>query len=400
MNGKWDYVASSASVSASRQVQVRVANVIEEGKIGGPQLRMVRVAQALAGRVDTTIIMPQENSEPFQRECKTRGVDYKVHHISRITKDWKVALRYAFFLALEVTALARTIASGGYDIVHVSGGSWQYKGMIAGKLVGKKVVWHLNDTSMPRIFRAIFAVLNRFADGFIFASERSQRYYQGLIRQKKPEFVVPAPVDTVFFSQEEVIGGEEVVLARWCGKTVVGAVANVNPAKDFETFIRMAARVNRDCSSVQFVILGAVHANQNWYYKRLRQLASELQVDNLEFLGARSDVRPLLKRFDVYVCSSVAESSPMAVWEAMSMAKPIVSTAVGDVALYVEEGENGFITEIGDWKGLAERLTILVKNEKLRRDFGQKSRKVAIRELDIEQCAQRHLDVYHKLLDN
>ena len=34
---------------------------------------------------------------------------------------------------------------------------------------------------------------------------------------------------------------------------------------------------------------------------------------NIEFIGGRSDIRPLLKRFDVFVCRSSAESSPLSV---------------------------------------------------------------------------------------
>ena len=90
-------------------------------------------------------------------------------------------------------------------------------------------------------------------------------------------------------------------------------------------------------------------------------------------------MRPLLKRFDVYVCSSKAESSPISVWEAMSMAKPIVSTSVGDVPLYVQNEHNGYIVEIentNQWlivflnylemkrceRGLVQNLAKLLRN--------------------------------------
>lgn len=383
---------------AERRPRMRVANIIEEGRLGGPQFRMLRVAEVLAKDIDTTLIMPLENSERFQEECAAREVDYKARNISRITKDWRVALRYALFSVFEVVALARTISSGNYNIVHVSGGSWQYKGLIAAKLAGVPVVWHLNDTSMPRLFRWIFAALNPLADGFIFASERSRQYYQGLIKRKKPEFLVPAPVDTGLFSPDELFEGEESTLAQWRGKTVIGVVANVNPVKGLETFIRMAARVNQDCSAVQFVVVGAIHPNQKSYYERLQRLASELRVDNLEFLEGRTDVRPLLQRFDVYVCSSMAESSPMAVWEAMSMARPVVSTDVGDVPLFVKENESGVIVPVGDDSAMAAAVSSLVASPEQRKRLGENARQVAIEQLDISNCAALHYAAYAEIL--
>ena len=44
---------------------LRVANIIEEGKLGGPQIRIANVAHALTGKVETTVILPKDNSEKF-----------------------------------------------------------------------------------------------------------------------------------------------------------------------------------------------------------------------------------------------------------------------------------------------------------------------------------------------
>lgn len=46
---------------------MRIANIVEEGKVGGPQVRIVMVAYALKERVETTVIMPVENSEVFRQ---------------------------------------------------------------------------------------------------------------------------------------------------------------------------------------------------------------------------------------------------------------------------------------------------------------------------------------------
>ena len=80
------------------------------------------------------------------------------------------------------------------------------------------------------------------------------------------------------------------------------------------------------------------------------------------------------------------------------MAKPIVSTDVGDVALYVEEGQAGFVVPVGDSDALANRTAKLVHDEELRIRLGREARQVAVRKLDIEQCAQRHLDAYKQMV--
>jgi glycosyltransferase involved in cell wall biosynthesis len=377
---------------------MHVANIIEEGKLGGPQVRIAAVAAALGERVKTTVIMPVENSQLFRQRCDTLGVSYNALPLTRITKEWRVALRYVLFSFFEIISLALLFRRENFDLVHVSGGSWQFKGVLAAKLAGKKVLWHLNDTSMPGFVRKIFALISGLADGFIFASERSRDYYRPLMKANKPEFVVPAPVDTMQFNPEGAYLGDDDLIGRWSGKLVVGTVANINPIKGLETFIRAAGVLGKRNGHFHFVIVGPVFKNQQKYFARLQQLCSQLKAANIEFVGGRSDVRPLLQRFDVYVCCSHAESSPIAVWEAMSMAKPVVSTDVGDVPLYVRDGLSGFIVKVDDAEALAERVERLVDNKELRQQFGVQVREIAVEQLDVTQCAERHMAAYSHML--
>ena len=136
--------------------------------------------------------------------------------------------------------------------------------------------------------------------------------------------------------------------------------------------------------------------NKLTFIPSLEHLANQLGV-SVNWTGPRQDVRPLLKRLDVYVCSSRAESSPISVWEAMSMAKPIVSTDVGDVPLYVKDGENGFIVPIGDVSLLADRVGQILQDSIKRKHFGKKSRQIALQNFDILNCGERHLEAYQLL---
>ena len=380
------------------KTQLRVANVIEEGKLGGPQVRISIVAASLKNSVQTIVVMPKENSKEFRKRCDSLAVTYRILPITRITKEWRVALRYVLFFPLEILWLISVLKNEEVDVVHISGGSWQYKGVIAGKLAGKKVLWHLNDTSMPIIIRWIFYIMAYMSDGFIFASERSRSYYRPLIKKRKPEFVIPAPVDTTQFNPQENYIGDEDCIEKWGGKIVVGTVANVNPIKGLETFIRVAALYKGE-QDVFFVVIGPVYANQKNYYESLKRLCNELGVQNIEFLGARSDVRPLVKRFDIYLCTSLAESSPISVWEAMAMGTPVISTDVGDVPLYVRDGDNGFIVNVEDSEALSERLKLLTSNSELRHQFGARCREVVVSELGLGRCAARHLNAYKYILE-
>ncbi len=379
-------------------MKVRVANIIEEGKLGGPQVRIANVASALQPHVETTVVLPFENSDRFCAKLQDLNIPFKEFNLSRITKEVRVALRYLFFFWYEVLLLARYFRREKFDLVHVSGGAWQYKGVIAGKMAGIKVVWHLNDTFMPGFIRKLFGFFSPYADAYIFASERTKEYYGSLIKFDKPAFVIPAPVDTRHFDPSGEYPGDEEIIDSWRGKIVIGNIANINSIKGLETFIHAASLLNVEYDNLLFVVVGSAYKTQNHYLKCLQSKCDDLSVVNIEFMGYKTDIRPVLQRFDIYVCSSKAESSPISVWEAMSMGKPVVSTDVGDVGLYVGNAINGFIIGVGDCGALRNRLSTLINNEDMRSKFGSRGREIAIRNLDISLCAHRHLAVYSYLL--
>ncbi|MEL0309880.1 MAG: glycosyltransferase, partial [Gammaproteobacteria bacterium] len=127
---------------------------------------------------------------------------------------------------------------------------------------------------------------------------------------------------------------------------------------------------------------------------------TQLGIKNFFFLNSRKDVRPLLKSIDIYVCSSNNESSPLSVWEAMSMKKAIVSTDVGDVRKFIKNNVNGFIVKVGDSDSLAKAIIKLIKNPKLKHIFGKSVRKVAKNKLDLKICKRLHSEAYQKIIYN
>lgn len=394
----------SLSVWGKRRVNeapdFRVAMILEEGKLGGPQIYVERLAAASAEFVHTTVIIPNENSSLFQELLNQSNLEFVAFDITRITKEIKVAVRYVLFSWLEILRLYKYFNKNRFDCIYVAGGAWQYKGLIAGKLSRHKVIWHQNDTQSPRIFRLVFSFLSRFADFYVYASKKTQDYYRPLVRgalKSDSHAVIPSPVDTKYFSPDVVSLSQEVFPSYWLGKKVIGVVANINPVKGLESYIAVAANLNKRIPNLLFVVVGPINDNQKKYHEELIRLCEQLEVQNIEFVGARKDVRPLLQKMDMYLCTSVAESSPIAVWEALSMGLPVVSTDVGDVSEYVVNGVNGYVVPVGDVDCLADRSYTLLNRPVFARQCGESARKAAVQKLDISCCVEKHLAVYRTL---
>lgn len=382
--------------------RLRILNVIEEGRYGGPQKRIVDVAVRLRAQhgIDTTVLLPARQSERFQQALTHAGVPFHAIRLHRLTRDARHLLGYVVFFVPEVVRIWRLIRRLGPDVVHCNG-SYQLKGMIAASLAGATRVWHMNDTSMPGAVTLLFAIVRRlFSSGqFIFASERTGAYYFPPDARARPAgvWLIPAPVDTAWFSPghepENPYPDPDFTGVR------VLAVGNVNPTKNHELLVRIAAELNSGASGrpVRYYVAGEILDNHRAYHRGLLAAAERLGVDNLVFLGGRTDVRALLQHADLVVCTSTNEASPIFVWEAMAMARPVVSTDVGDVKAVFESWRCGLIGPHDNVRELAGLVLRLIGSPDERAEMGRRGRAAAVELFDVDRCAAKHGACYREL---
>jgi len=375
---------------------MQVANIIEESRIAGPQIRNLLVASTLKKKdIEVTLIFPAKNSRDLIKRCNLSNQKFLSLDLCSIKGDIYGFLKYLFFFPFEVLELAKILKKKKYDLVHVSGGCLHTKGVIAAKLAGLKVIWELNDTHVPKILKTIFSFISFLADSFIFASERTKKYYLDAVPVRRKKYVIQSPVNTDFLNPDLKIKSDSFLKKKsFEKKIIIGTVGNVNPNKGHETFIKMASKISQYNKKIVFIVVGPIYESQKKYFNYLSNLIKLKKIRNIYFIGAKKDIRPILNKIDIYVCSSNNESSPLAVWEAMAMKKPIISTNVGDVNRYIKNNINGFLIKVGDVDDLLEKILKLVKNPKLRRKFGNISRKIVKKKLNIDLCSRLHKKTY------
>ncbi len=379
--------------------QIRVANIIEDGRLAGPQNRMMMVASASNKKFHTIILFPKNNSNDFQQKCNELGIKYLLLPLTTMSSKWSSIIKYLFLLPYEILMLFFVLRKNRFDLVHVSGGCWQLKGVVAAKLAKIKVVWHLNDTRAPYLIRKVFSFLSPLADTFIFASEKTKIYYQDLIPLKTTNYIIQSPVDINFFDPNIEYGTNEFQIKFLeKKKIIVGTIGNINPNKGHTTLLKTIKLLSSHSNDLLFLIAGPVYESQKKYFNYLNEIIKKQDLKNIYFLESKKDVRPILDIIDIYVCSSENEASPLSVWEAMSMEKAIVSTDVGDVGKFIHHGTNGFIVKKGDFTSLANNIIELIKKPELRKNFGKSSRLTAKSKLDLSLCVNLHALVYKKTL--
>jgi len=125
---------------------------------------------------------------------------------------------------------------------------------------------------------------------------------------------------------------------------------------------------------------------------RARALGIESRV---RFVGAVSDVRPYYATADVFALATLYDPQPNAMLEAMACGLPVVTTTKCGAAELVTEGENGFVRDALDARGIAEALGLLdpARAERMGRAAAE-----AVRAFTPEAMAREYLALYERLI--
>jgi glycosyltransferase involved in cell wall biosynthesis len=110
--------------------------------------------------------------------------------------------------------------------------------------------------------------------------------------------------------------------------------------------------------------------------------------------GFREDVLSLMKTADLFVMSSVTEGLGSAVLDAMAMGHAVVGTRAGGIPEAVVPGETGLLVEPSDSKALATAIVKLLKDDALRKQYGEAGRARVAEQFGVDRLVEGTLEVY------
>ncbi len=166
--------------------------------------------------------------------------------------------------------------------------------------------------------------------------------------------------------------------------------------KGIDTLLHaLALRQDNNVMLVHIGGLRADNAENKAYEQLLYTLADGLDVtDRVVWLGRRADIAEIMPAFDIYVHPSRSEGLGMVNMEAAVESLPLVGTRIGGIPEVIHDGENGYLGEVDNAADLVEKICRLVEDESLRKQMGEQSRELLLREFDIEKQTDKLLNYY------
>jgi glycosyltransferase involved in cell wall biosynthesis len=101
--------------------------------------------------------------------------------------------------------------------------------------------------------------------------------------------------------------------------------------------------------------------------KQLEQLAAELQLRNVKFVGnvSRKQTPGVYDQADIYISNPNIDNMPVSVLECFAAGLPIISTRVGGVPYILEHERTGLLVERDDHQGIAQAAFRLLEEPDL-----------------------------------
>lgn len=269
-----------------------------------------------------------------------------VHH------DLQVATGPADLLRLPALRRRLGEVAAGADLVHAHGLKAGWSAVVGG--VEQPIVATVHNLVLDEAAGAVAPALRWLegrlparVDHVIAVSEEISRRFTGRDNVTVIPPAGPRPVPT------EPPSAVRSRLGVPNGAPLVVTVSRLHPQKDLPTALRALGRL-RAPAHLAIVGTGPDEAV-------LRTLAVRLGVaDRVHFVGQRPNPADEIAAADVVLVSSLWESGPLALLEAMQLGRPVVTTPVGLATTLVEDGITGRVVGVGDDEAMADALDDLL----------------------------------------
>ncbi len=178
------------------------------------------------------------------------------------------------------------------------------------------------------------------------------------------------------------------------GERLLTHVSNFRAVKRPLDCVEILAKVRAAGQDARLVLVG-----DGPELSAVRYRAEQLGViDNVSFVGKQANIADYLGVADIFLLPSELESFGLAALEAQACEVPVIATRIGGIPEVVNDGESGYLSEIGDVdKMAADTLKLLVDEEK-RRSFGERGRELAVTRYSTENIIPQYIAFYEKIV--
>jgi L-malate glycosyltransferase len=346
---------------------------------GGAEIYALTIASNLDSDRYRPLMCGIDQGGALEPEIARRGIPHFVMN-RRNGIDWKLMWRlYRLFRELKV----RTIHTHHFNQLFYS--------ILPARLLGIRVIHteHSIECYKKRRLRIAMRLLSALCDKVTAIGADGEQVLRDRVGVPARKLtVIRAGVRMEDFQVERAEARRLLGIPEHDRVAVI--VARLSSEKNHHLLLAAFSDVLRDIPDARLLMAG-----DGVYREAVEQEVRRLGLQQrVQVLGVRRDISQLLAACDLFVLSSDREGLPIAVLEAMAAARPVVSTAVGDLPEVVQDGRTGRLVPAKDRAALAAALREVLSDAALAQRMGAAGRAVVEQHYAVRHMVARHEALY------
>lgn len=178
------------------------------------------------------------------------------------------------------------------------------------------------------------------------------------------------------------------------GERLLAHVSNFRAVKRPIDCVEILAKVRAAGENARLILIG-----DGPEMSAVRYRAEQLGVtDSVLHVGKQSNIADYLGVSDIFLLPSELESFGLAALEAQACEVPVIATRIGGIPEVINDGESGFLSDIGDVEKMSADTLKLLRNEDMRRSFGERGRELAIQRYSTNEIIPQYIAFYEKII--
>lgn len=179
------------------------------------------------------------------------------------------------------------------------------------------------------------------------------------------------------------------------GERLLTHVSNFRAVKRPVDCVEILAKVRAAGENVRLVMVG-----DGPELSAVRYRGEQMGMNgNILYVGKQANIADYMGVSDLFLLPSELESFGLAALEAQACELPVIATRIGGIPEVVNDGESGFLSDVGDVEKMSADTLKLLRNEEMRRSFGERGRELAVQRYSTSKIIPQYIAFYEKVVN-
>lgn len=242
-----------------------------------------------------------------------------------------------------------------------------------------------------RTFKPVVTFSINQSDGVTTVSQNLRDNTYEFFEITKDIRVIPNFVDLNRFSLKAKDHFKKAIAPE--GEKIIVHTSNFRSVKRTEDVVRIFAKVVEKIPSKLLMVGDGKERSE------CEQLCRDLGVSSeVRFLGKQDAIEEILSVADLFMMPSKSESFGLAALEAMACKVPVISSNAGGLPELNIDGVTGFLKDVGDVDGMAEKAIYILEDEQRLNEFKENALSRA-KEFDLVKILPLYENYYVEVIE-